>query len=70
MAEGDSRSAMRDGRGNTIPVNDNNPGIVVEGNDRGDFVCTLTSAATPTRRAAVFSQESQKHNNHHYQYTQ
>ena len=69
MAEGDSRNAMRDGRGNTIPVNDYNLGIVVEGNDNQEVVCTLTSAATPTRRAGVFSQESQKHNNH-YQYTQ
>ena len=70
MAEGDSRSAMRDGCGNTIPVNDNNPGIVVEVNDNREVVCTLTSAATPTRRAAVFSQESSKYANHYNQCTQ
>ena len=70
MTEGESRNAIRDGCGNTIPVNDNNPGIVVESNDyKGEVVCTLTSAATPTRRAGVLSHESQKHAYHNYQHT-
>ena len=56
MAEGDSRNAI-----STIPVNDNNLGIVVEGNDRGEVACTLTSGATLTRRGNIFSQESKKH---------
>ena len=70
MAEGDSRNANRDSSGNTIPVNDNNPGIVVEGNERGEVACTLTSGATLTRRANLFSQESKKHvihDQYHYQ---
>ena len=49
-------------------MNDNNPGIVVESNDyKGEVVCTLTSAATPTRRAGVLSNESQKHAYQNYQ---